>query len=246
MPSCPICDKVYVSNSAYQKHLIVCKFIPPSSATKNNAENLPSYSEMCFVLREALLKMSAMEQDIILLKTIANTKKPKVGVFEWLNTHISPPMHYVEWVKGIKVKRSQLQYLFTNNIVDSVVAIIDSALSACPINPIYAFGKTQTFYIFNQTNGWVVAEVVAFTQLFKHVETELWKLLNEWKVQNSVEIYENAAVSEKYQKTIAKLTDISYTPNDVYNKMKTKIYNIIKIGIKGIVEDEIEFNEPVS
>lgn len=60
-------------------------------------------------------------------------------------------------------------------------------------------------------------------------------------MQNSAEIYENAAVSEKYQKTISKLTDISYTPNDVYNKMKTKIYNNIKVGIKGVVEDEIEF-----
>lgn len=241
MPSCPICDKVYVSNSAYQRHVTVCKFIPPSSATKNKADNLPSYSELCFMLQEVMLKCVAMEQKISVLETIINTKKSKVSVFEWLNTNVVPIMHYSEWVKSIKVKRSQLQYLFTNNIVESVVAIINAALNASPVNPIYAFGKTQTFYIYNQTNAWVTAEVIAFTQLFKHVETELWKLLGEWKMQNSAEIYENAAVSEKYQKTIAKLTDISYTPNDVYNKMKTKIYNNIKVGIKGIVEEEIEF-----
>lgn len=242
MPSCPICDKVYVSNSAYQRHVTVCKFIPPSNATKNKADNLPSYSELCFLLQEVMLKCAAMEQKINVLETIVNTKKAKIGVFEWLNTNIIPPMHYSEWVKTIKVKRSQLQYLFTNNIVDTVVAIINNAItSASGVNPIYAFGKTQTFYVYNQTNAWVVAEVIVFTQLFKHVETELWKLLNEWKMQNSAEIYENAAVSEKYQKTISKLTDISYTPNDVYNKMKTKIYNNIKVGIKGVVEDEIEF-----
>ena len=74
------------------------------------------------------------------------------------------------------------------------------------------------------------------------METELWKLLNEWKMQNSAEIYNNAAMNEKYQKTVAKLTDISYTPNDVYNKMKTKIYNAIKMDIKSIMEDEIEFS----
>ena len=67
------------------------------------------------------------------------------------------------------------------------------------------------------------------------------RLLNEWKMQNSEEIYNNASVSEKYQKTIAKLTDISYTPNDVYNKMKTKIYNNIKVGIKGILEEESDW-----
>jgi len=48
-------------------------------------------------------------------------------------------------------------------------------------------------------------------------------------------------MTEKYQKTMSKLTDISYTPNDVYNKMKTKIYNSIKMDIKSIVEEEIEF-----
>lgn len=240
MPSCPICDKVYVSNSAHQRHITVCKFIPPSSAAKNKADNLPSYSEMCFLLQEVMLKCAAMEQKITVLESIINTKKAKIGVFEWLNTNIIPPMHYSDWVKTIKLKRSQLQYLFTNNIVDTAVTIINSAITASNVNPIYAFGKTQTFYIYNQTNAWVVAEVIAFTQLFKHVETELWKLLNEWKMQNSVEIYENAAVSDKYQKTIAKLTDISYTPNDVYNKMKTKIYNHIKVCMKGVI-DEIEF-----
>jgi hypothetical protein len=241
MPSCPYCDKVYVSNSAYQRHVIVCKFIPPSAATKNKADNLPSYSEVCFMLQEVMLKCAAMEQKIAVLETIVNTKKAKVGVFEWLNTNISPPIHYSEWVKSIKVKKSHLQYLFTNNIVETVVCIINAAISAAPVNPIYAFGKTQTFYIYNHTNTWVLAEVIAFTQLFKHVETELWKVLNVWKVQNSTEIYENLAICEKYQKTISKLTDISYTPNDVYNKMKTKIYNHIKIGIKRIVEEEIEF-----
>lgn len=238
MPSCPICDKVYISNSAYQSHVTVCKFIPPSNAVKNKADNLPSYSEVCFMLQEVMLKCAAMEQKIEVLETIINTKKAKIGAFEWLNTNIKPQMHYSEWVKSIKVKRSQLCYLFTNNIVDSVVAIINGAISASDVNPIYAFGKTQTFYIYNQTNAWVVAEVIAFTQLFKHVETELWKLLNEWKMQNSVEIYDNVAVCEKYQKTIAKLTDISYTPNDVYNKMKTKIYNNMKVDMKGIIEEE--------
>ena len=63
----------------------------------------------------------------------------------------------------------------------------------------------------------------------------------EWKTKNEVEILENQMMTEKYQKTMSKLTDISYTPNDVYNKMKTKIYNSIKMDIKSIVEEEIEF-----
>ena len=94
----------------------------------------------------------------------------------------------------------------------------------------------------SHSNTWVVAEVLAFTQLFKHVETELWKLLRAWGTDNFVEVHDNVSISDKYQRTIAKLTDISYTPNDVYNKTKTKIYNNIKIGIKGIVEEEIDFN----
>lgn len=240
MPSCPICDKVYVRQSAYQRHITVCKFIPPSTAVKNEAENLPSYSEMCFLLQSVMLKCAAMEQKIIVLETIINTKKKRVGVFEWLNTNIVPQIQYVDWVKTIKVKKLHLHYLFTNNIVDSVVNIITASLS--PAIPIYAFGKTQTFYIFNQTNLWVVAEIIAFTRLFKHVETELWKQLNEWKKQNSAEIYNNVAMNEKYQKTVAKLTDISYTPNDIYNKMKTKIYNALKMDIKSIIEEEIDFN----
>ena len=239
MPSCPICDKVYVSNPAYQRHFTACKFIPPSTAKKNMSENLPSYSELCGLLQQVTLKCAAMEKKIELLETVINTKKKKVGVFEWLNTNIKPSQIYSEWVKGIKVKQTNLLYLFENNIVDSVVSIVNSTIAASPIIPMYAFGKTQTFYVLT-ANGWVLGDVAIFTQLFKQVETELWKLLSKWKVEHSVEIYENASVSDKYQKTVSKLTDISYTPNDTYNKMKTKIYNGIKMDIK-MVEEEIEF-----
>ena len=242
MPSCSICDKVYIRQSAYQRHITVCKFIPPSTATKNEADNRPSYSELCFIVQTLTLKFVAMEQKIATLETIINTKKRKIGVFDWLNTNIAPQIHYIDWVKTIKVKKSHIQYLFTNNIVDTVVSIITASITPATPIPFYAFGKTQTFYTFNQTNTWVVAEIISFTRLFKHVETELWKLLNEWKMQNSEEIYNNVATNEKYQKTVSKLTDISYTPNDVYNKMKTKIYNAIKMDIKSIMEDEIEFS----
>jgi len=243
MPCCPICEKVYIRQSAYQKHIIVCKFIPPSAATKNEADNRPSYSELCFIVQTLTLEIVAMKQEMAIFRTILNTKKKKIGVFDWLNTNIAPQMHYIDWVKTIKVKKSHIQYLFTNNIVDTVVSIITSSITpATATIPFYAFGKTQTFYTFNQTNTWVVAEIIAFTRLFKQVETELWKLLNEWKMQNSEEIYNNVSMNEKYQKTVSKLTDISYTPNDVYNKMKTKIYNAIKMDIKSIMEDEIEFS----
>ena len=242
MPSCPICDKVYVRESPYQRHVTVCKFIPPNAAAKNNAENLPSYSELCQMLQQVMLKCAAMEQKIVVLETIINTKKKKVGVLEWLNTNIVPQTTFLDWVKTMKVKPCQLQYLFNNNIVDSVVNIVNAAITATttPI-PMYAFGKTQNFYVFNSENNWLLADVPDFTKLFKHVETELWKLLNIWKIEHSTQIYENESISMQYQKTVSKLTDISYTPNDTYNKMKTKIYNSIKMDIKSIVEDEIEF-----
>lgn len=241
MPSCPICNKVYIRDAAYQRHLTMCKFIPQTAAAKNETENMPTYAEMWSLLQQFTIKCAAMEQKILVLETIVNTKKKKVGVFEWLNTNIIPPMNYLDWVKTIKVKPSQLLYLFDNNIVDTVVIIINTAITATPVVPMYAFGKTQTFYVLGATNSWVLADVLVFTQLFKHVEMELWKLLNKWKMENSVQIYEIDAVSNKYQKTISKLTDISYTPNDTYNKMKTKIYNSIKMGIKSIIEEEIEF-----
>jgi hypothetical protein len=237
MPTCPICSKVFVKDSPYQKHLIACKFIPPKSS--QNVE-LPSYSELCYLLQQLTLKCNAMEQKIEVLETIINTKKKKVGVFEWLNTNIVPAMNYADWVKTIPVKKMQFEYIFDNNIVETVSNIISSAISETQVIPLYAFGKTQTFYVYT-SNTWLVAEVPSFTKLFKHVETQLWLWLNEWKKKHEVEILENQAVSDKYQKTVSKLADISYTPNDIYNKMKTKIYNAIKMDIKSIVEEEIEF-----
>lgn len=237
MPCCPICSKVFVKESPYQKHLIMCKFIPPKPS---QCEELPSYSELCYLVKQLTLKCNAMEQKIELLETIINTKKKKIGVFEWLNTNIVPAMNYADWVKTIEVKKSQFDYLFDNNIVETVNHIITTAISADSVIPMYAFGKTQTFYVYT-SNTWLVAEVPSFTKLFKHVETGLWKWLNEWKKKHEHEICESQVVSEKYQKTISKLADISYTPNDIYNKMKTKLYNYIKMDIKSIVEEEIEF-----
>jgi hypothetical protein len=239
MPTCPICDKAYQRYSAYQNHLITCKFSPPKPKSKQN-EELPPYSEVCYLLQQALLRISVLEKKVELHETIINTKKKKVGVFEWLNTNIKPTLNYADWVKTIQVKKSQFEYLFENTIVETVTHIISSTISANPVIPFYAFGKTQTFYVYT-SDTWLVAEVPSFTKLFKRVETELWRCLNEWKKKHEIEIVENQMMTEKYQKTVAKLTDISYTPNDVYNKMKTKIYNIIKMDIKSIVEEEIEF-----
>ena len=253
-----MCEKVYVSPSAYQRHVTACKFIPPSSIVNNASENHLSHSEMCGIVQQLTIICAEMQKRIIVLETINNTKKKKVGVFEWLNTNIAPPLSYLEWVKTIKVKPSNLQYLFENNIVDTVVNIITAAISADTVIPFYAFGKSQIFYVMakvpivgatettttnnTETTGeWFHAEVLSFTKLFKHVETGLWAMLSEWKTKHSVEIHDNDAMMDKYQKTVLKLTDISYTPNDIYNKMKTKIYNSIKMDIKSIMEDEITF-----
>lgn len=236
MPTCPICDKVYKKESAYQKHLKLklCKLKP------NQDEDEPTKSEMWYIIKELRLEVSALRKKVELQDIIINTKKKKVGVFEWLNTNIKPSLNYADWVKTIQVKKSQFEYLFENTIVETVTHIISSTISASPVIPFYAFGKTQTFYVYT-SDTWLVAEVPSFTKLFKRVETELWRCLAEWKTKHEVEIMENQMMTEKYQKTVAKLTDISYTPNDVYNKMKTKIYNIIKMDIKSIVEEEIEF-----
>jgi hypothetical protein len=236
---CPICNKAYKIEAAYQKHYIRCKFIPPKPNSNNN-EELPPYYEVCYLLKQLMLEVSVLKKENELFKTIINTKKKKVGVFEWLNTNIKPTLNYADWVKTIQVKKSQFEYLFDNSIVETVYHIVSSAISANPVIPFYAFGKTQTFYVYT-SDTWLVAEVPSFTKLFKHVETLLWKCLMEWKTKNEVEILENQMMTEKYQKTMSKLTDISYTPNDVYNKMKTKIYNSIKMDIKSIVEEEIEF-----
>jgi hypothetical protein len=240
MPSCPICDKAYQRDSAYQKHFKLCKITPHKSSQD---EAIPSYSnsEKCYLIHYLMLENSALKKRVELLEIILNTKKKKVGVFEWLNTNIKPTLNYADWVKTIQVKKSQFEYLFDNSIVETVYHIVSHAISENSVIPFYAFGKTQTFYVYT-SDTWLVAEVPSFTKLFKRVETELWKCLTEWKKKNEVEIVENQMMTEKYQKTVAKLTDISYTPNDVYNKMKTKIYNSIKMDIKSIVEEEIEFN----
>jgi len=237
MPTCPTCDRAFPKEAGLQKHLkmnVACKYKPSQDEVE------PTKSEMWYLLQQALIRISFLEKKCELHDTIINTKKKKVGVFEWLNTNIKPSLNYADWVKTIQVKKSQFEYLFENTIVETVTHIISSTISASPVIPFYAFGKTQTFYVYT-SDTWLVAEVPSFTKLFKRVETELWRCLMEWKTKNEVEIMENQMMTEKYQKTVAKLTDISYTPNDVYNKMKTKIYNIIKMDIKSIVEEEIEF-----
>ena len=239
MPTCFICDRLCKTDAGLQKHFKLCKLNPPKSS-QDEVFTFSSYSELCGVVQQLMLKISALEKKVELQDIIINTKKKKVGVFEWLNTNIKPTLNYADWVKTIQVKKSQFEYLFENTIVETVYHIVSSTISANPVIPFYAFGKTQTFYVYT-SDTWLVAEVPSFTKLFKRVETELWRCLNEWKTKHEVEIMENQMMTEKYQKTVAKLTDISYTPNDVYNKMKTKIYNIIKMDIKSIVEEEIEF-----
>jgi hypothetical protein len=250
--NCPYCNKSYIKQCSLEKHILLCDFLNKSKKAKIIDEqehaNMPSYKELVTIVEEMALKMATMEEKIEKMSKWVETKKKKINVIQWLNTNIKPSTSFSEWAPTIEVNQAHLKHLFDNNIIEAVTMIFQESIhqtnglqipNPIPI-PIYAFEqKSNMFYIFDKE--WRELIFTDMTFALKKIQNKLLKELADWRAANIVQITNSDKMSEIYNKNVIKLMNITFTVDQVYNKIKSNLYNIVQVDLKNMIEYEFEF-----
>ena len=242
--NCPYCSKQYSRKSSLNKHVLLCDFLQKSKQDKKIEEeeinNLPSYKELVTIVQELALKNNRLEEKILQMEKWIETKKKKVNVIQWLNQHATPSITYASWCQQIKITPQNLIHLFDNTISDTAIKIIQENLQE--LLPIYAFDqKINVFYIFVDGGVWAEMTNTNFSNLLIKIQNRLLEEINLWRTNNATQLHSNDKMSDTYNKTIMKLMNINSVQDGTVGKIKSGMYQMIKVDIKNMIEYEFEF-----
>lgn len=240
--TCPYCDKTYIKMGTLNNHMITCEYLKKSKQNKKihdeQIQNQPTYNELVMIIQELASKVNKMDDKIKELEKIVDSKKKKQNVVQWLNINVSPMDSFVEWVNKIVIEPLHLTYLFENTILQTVTYIFQEQIKGREANavPIYAFNqKVNHFYIY-MGEEWREMATTDLIHLFKHLQNKFMRVITAWYNENKDSIFNNDKMSEKYNNTIIKIMSISLEQDAMFGKLKSQMYNDVKVDIKHLVE----------
>lgn len=240
--TCPLCDKTYTRVASLKKHMVCCEFLNKSKKEKQidqeEHENMPTYKELVAIVQEFALKVKSLEQKLEVMEKWVDVKKKKINVIQWLNTNVVPSKSFTTWAIDIDVTQKHLKHLFENTIIDTITLIFQENTKEPP--PMYSFEQKQhLFYIYIDEWKEMIFSDMAF--LLKKIQIKLLHELSVWREENINQLNANDKMSENYNKIVIKLMNIPFDQDQIYHKIKSNMYNTIKIDIKNMIEYEFEF-----
>jgi hypothetical protein len=263
---CNTCDKKYTRKSSLEKHSVLCAFLIKTEREKQiqkeEERDIPSYLQLVNIVQELSIKYNKLENELTEMQKWVEKKKKKINVISWLNTNMETTITFSDWVNSFSIHEEHFQFLMNNTIVDCFQNILEENLTTQKsktetetVHPIKCFSqKNNLFYIYaipipipipNESIDcvceWRQMSFDDFIYLLKVIQSKLLKALMLWKTKNKQYIEQTDSASILCNKTIIKLMEISFTKDTVFGKIKTNLYNYLKMDLKNLFEYEFEF-----
>jgi hypothetical protein len=231
---CINCHKKYARKSSFDKHLVLCDFINTNKRGRRliieEEDDIPTYHQLVKIVQELSLKYSKLDTKMDEMQKWVDKKKKKIDIITWLNSN-ALKVEYDEWYKNINVS---IDSSFEHNISQIFLEILQENLA---IKSIYCFNQKQHIFYMCE-HGWRKLLPDDFMRLLKNIQFKLMRKLGEWK--DTIPNYDNNdKMVELYNKTMYKL--LTYNEDVNINKIKTGLYNYLKIDLKNVYEYEFEF-----
>lgn len=246
---CFLCKKEYMRKASLDKHRILCDLKTKTKTEliveEEETSNKPTYDELVKIVQELALKQAKMESKMEEMQQYIARKKQKLDIITHLNTNVNSTIGFLEWVTmSLQVSTDDFQSLFENNIFQTYQLILEQNLTnedSSFIYPIKCFkDKANKFYICEKGENenenksiWREAESTEITQLLKKIHSLLLSAITKWKLENNQKMAENDKLSDKYNKAIIKLMNLSFTADGMsnVNRIKNGLYNYLRVDI---------------
>ena len=262
--SCEYCNKSYTRKNAATKHFILCellhnsvrrhqtpqtqqKFKREQQCIEEESTDIPSQSQMYYMLQELAYKYTLMETKMDEMQKWTAKTKQKLNVIHWLNANIRPSITYDVWVSNLRVQESDIM---EENVTCSITNILHRHI--CPpssetgIEPIYCFNQKQnTLYIYTKQqdqNEWQLFTSNQISLLLHKIHAQMLGKLREWYNKNKQSIVNDDSMGVVYSKTVSKIMSVNFNQDSTaLNKIKTALYNHLKVDLKKLIEYDFEF-----
>ena len=251
---CGHCGKKYTRKSAFEKHVLLCEVFNKSKREKKLEEEeemkeLPSQKQLYKIIEELAFKYQKMEDKMFEMQKWVQKNKKKINIIEWLNSNTQQPrIKFNELANTFTITDKYIEDLIENNFMNTITKLFQDNLNYKSTEEtnetptIYCFvQKMNTFYILDDTQTWRELDRTDLIKFFNIVHHKLTTCLRQWKIKHEDKINNNDKWCEIYNKTIIKLMSISFKDENTFNKVRTILYNHLKIDLKNLIEYEFVF-----
>lgn len=238
---CDVCDTYFKYKRQCDEHVITCSLADKRSRERRENidltdDKIPNPRLMYELLKIALSKCNALEQEVEQLKKAAYKERKKIDVLDYLHSHVIPTTDYSTFMDQLRcIERRHLDAVFSGNIADGVIAL----LSDCVDLPFVSFSHKQGIYAFvesaDEPPKWSLLEP---GQMFDILANRFIGAYRAW-VQTVPELNEDTEEAQNRKIVMFKKVLGTYLSDDFkHQKFKSWLYNHVKRDVKSIVEYE--------
>ena len=252
---CEYCNKNYMRKSAYNNHLLKCKFARLS--TSGNAEtfssetlsletlskdvNIHNLFVMVIMLHN---KYEKLESEYNELKKYVSVVKNKINILDYLNQNFKTAYmangenNINNFIANLVIEQEHLEKIFKYDYVDGIFNIIceyiDKLNSAGLLIPIKCFNtKENVLYIFDGIT-WIIMDDSCLRAFIKSFDKKILTLFVEWKKCAEKNI-DSEIFGEIYIQNMKKVIAGNYEKKNPLAMIKNRLYKHLKIDLKSIV-----------
>ena len=249
---CNYCNKHYVMKSAYNNHLLKCKFANFSSKFEKGFEkNFDSETISIDSLKQNMTinnlfalvlmlynKYEKMESDYNELKKYIAIVKNKINIVDYLNQHYSSGNSITHFLDSLIFNQETLDKIFKYDYVDGICNIIIDAIECLNsqqiVIPIKCFStKENVLYIFDGKH-WLISDDFTLRKFIKYFDKKLLTQFLIWK--NDVEkILDSDTFGEIYVQNMKKVIGGNFEKKNPVSMIKNRLYKYLKVDLKNIV-----------
>jgi len=249
--SCDFCGKAYTRKGSWDRHVLVCELAHKSKRLKQceqeEADDVPSRTQLYALLQESLTRMRAMEETIAAMKKWMDKKRSKLNAIKWLTSQVAPGCHWEAFVLALAVTCDDIQVLFEKGFAPAALTILKTNLGQTSDRPIACFTeKTGVFYIFklepeSGTAAWTKMTGDDLVFALHKIHCKLLNGLCTWRDENQERMDKCETVASAYRKTVIKLMGAADMSGD-FSNIRSPLHTFLQTDLKNLVQEvEYEF-----
>ena len=250
--NCKYCGKHYTRTNYLKRHEVAClmrqqvtqKSKRVAEADAEEEEDVMPVSVVNMIVKELVVKMAKMEEEIAMLKKWANKEKTRVNLLDWLAEHETPPANtFAEWYKKtIVITRQHLELVFKYDIIQAIPYIFENLVGTETTNiPIKCFEqKANVFYVFGSERKWVLLSFQDFSKFVDHIHNKIIIENIKWQKENK-HMLEDDAHYKEYLENNLKVLATKYDTDYMCSQIRNKLFNYLKYNLNSVHEYEFVF-----
>jgi len=189
------------------------------------------------MIENLIENQNKMQMELENIKGNLNRKNKKLNVIEWLNEKEEIKYDFTEDWNNLKLTEEDLFIIFDKGFVKGIAEILNN--NFIKIETVKCFNeKKQLIYIY-KNKKWQEINKEEWEEIIKKVNSQLLVLFKNYQDEN-LEKLEDEGYHKRLNGYLSKILCVELTFEIKSNRIKTSVYNYLKVGFKNIFELQIE------